>query len=188
MKLQILICALLFSAGSGLAGPLYRWVDSDGTVHYSDQSPPSSAQNIQEKRLGANVIEANQSYEMARAAKYFPVTLYATDCGTDCNKARQLLKKRAVPYKEKNPSKQRENADALKKISGDLLVPVLVVGDSQILKGYDEVAWNNALDTAGYPKPTAPAAEAPRTETTPAANLPPAPVMTAPPPAPKSNY
>jgi hypothetical protein len=27
------------------------------------------------------VIENNPSYEMEQAAKHFPVTLYATDCG-----------------------------------------------------------------------------------------------------------
>jgi len=188
MKLRIWICALLFLSGTCLAGPLFRWVDSNGTVHYSDQAPPPSAQDIQEKRLGANVIEGNPSYELERAIKYFPVTLYTTDCGSDCNKARQLLNKRGVPYKEKNPSKQRESADALKKIAGDLVVPVLVVGDSQNLKGFNENAWNNALDAAGYPKASIPAPEVPKAETRPVPNTPAPPSMSVTPPAPKSNY
>src|SRR5712691_2725285 len=52
MKLRILICALLLSAGASQAGNLYRWVDSDGTVHYSDQQPPPSAKDVQQKKLG----------------------------------------------------------------------------------------------------------------------------------------
>jgi len=160
MKLRILICALLFSAGASLAGNLYRWVDSDGTVHYSDQQPPPSAKDIQEIKLGASVIEGSPSYELQQAVKNFPVTLYATDCGAGCNKARQLLSKRGVPYSEKNPNQQPESAEALKNIAGELVVPVLVVGNSQTLKGFEENAWNNALNVAGYPSTPVPGAPA----------------------------
>jgi hypothetical protein len=47
MKMFFLTCVLLLSAGTCLAGPLYRWVDSDGRVHYSDQPPPPSAKDVQ---------------------------------------------------------------------------------------------------------------------------------------------
>ena len=169
MKLRILFYVLLFSAGASLAGNLYRWVDSEGTVHYSDQPPPPSIKDVQQKKLGANVIEGSPTYELQLAVKNFPVTLYATDCGAGCNKARQLLNKRGVPYNEKNPNQQPDSAEALKKIAGELLVPVLVVGDSQTLKGFEENAWSSALDAAGYPKTPIPAAKA---TTKPVANEP----------------
>ena len=152
MKLPILICVLLFSTSASLAGNLFRWVDSDGTVHYSDQPPPTSVKDVQEKKLGTSVIESSPSYALQQAAKNFPVTLYATDCGPGCNKARELLNKRGVPFNEKNPTLQSESADALKQIAGELLVPVLVVGNTQPLKGFDESVWNSALDVVGYPK------------------------------------
>ena len=114
MKLRILICALLFSTSASLAGNLFRWVDSDGTVHYSDQPPPTSVKDVQEKKLGASVVESSPSYALQQAAKNFPVTLYATDCGPGCNKARELLNKRGVPFNERNPTQQPESADALK--------------------------------------------------------------------------
>ena len=186
MKLRILICALLFSAGAGLAGNLYRWVDSEGTVHYSDQPPPPSVKDVQEKKLGANVIEGSPTYELQQAVKNFPVTLYATDCGAGCNKARQLLSKRGVPYNEKNPNQQPDSAEALKKIAGDLLVPTLVVGDSQTLKGFEENAWNSALDAAGYPKTPTP--EAAKALTKPVTKEPAPPSRPVTPPAPAANY
>ena len=186
MKLRILICALLFSAGASLGGNLYRWVDSEGTVHYSDQPPPPSIKDVQQKKLGANVIEGSPTYELQQAVKNFPVTLYATDCGAGCNKARQLLNKRGIPHNEKNPNQQPESAEALKKIAGDLLVPTLVVGDSQTLKGFEENAWNSALDAAGYPKSSIP--EAAKATTKPVANPPAPPSTSVTPPAPASNY
>lgn len=160
MKLRILICALLFSAGASLAGNLFRWVDSDGTVHYSDQPPPPSVKDVEQKKLTISVIEGSPTYELQQAVKNFPVTLYVTDCGAGCNKARQLLSKRGVPYSEKNPNQQPESAEALKNIAGELVVPVLVVGNSQTLKGFEENAWNNALNVAGYPSAPVPGAPA----------------------------
>lgn len=159
MKLRILICALLFSACASLAGNLFRWVDSDGTVHYSDQPPPPSATDAQEIKLGTSVIEGSPPYALQQAVKNFPITLFANDCGAGCTRARELLNKRGVPFTEKNPM-QPENADELKKIVGDLVVPVLVVGNTQPLRGFDESSWNNALNVAGYlsaPVPGAPA-------------------------------
>jgi glutaredoxin len=172
MKLRILICALLLSAGASQAGNLYRWVDSNGTVHYSDQPPPPSVKKVEEKKFGANVIEGSSSYELQQAVKNFPVTLYATDCGAACNKARQLLHKHGVPFDEKNPNQQPESAEALKKIAGELMVPVLVVGSSQTLKGFEENAWNSALDAAGYPRTSIPVPEAGKATKQPQANVP----------------
>lgn len=186
MKLLILICALLFSAGASLAGNLYRWVDKDGTVHYSDQPPPSSVKEVQEKKLGASVIEGSPSYALQQAVKNFPVNLYATDCGAGCNKARELLNKRGVPYNEKNPNQQPESAEALKQIAGELLVPVLVVGNNPPLKGFEETAWNLALDAAGYPRTSVPEAVKPTKK--PATKEPAPPSTPAAPAEPASRY
>ena len=162
--LRILLCAILLSAGTCLAGNLFRWVESDGTVHYSDQPPPPSAKDVQEIRLRTSVIEGTPIYELQQAVKNFPITLYASDCGAGCSRARELLIKRGVPFTEKNPT-QPENADELKKIVGDLVVPVLVLGKTQPLRGFDESTWNNALNVAGYP--SAPVAGAPAGASTP---------------------
>jgi len=159
MKLRILICALLFSACASLAGNLFRWVDSDGIVHYSDQPPPPSVKNVEEKKFGASVIEGSPSYALQQAVKNFPITLFASDCGAGCTRARELLDKRGVPFTEKDPI-QPENADELKKIVGDLVVPVLVLGNTQPLRGFDESSWNNALNVAGYPSAPVPGAPA----------------------------
>lgn len=150
MKLRILICAFLFSAGASLAGNLYHWVDSNGIEHYSDQPPPPSVKDVEQKKLNVSVIEGTPTYQLQQAVKNFPITLFANDCGAGCTRARELLNKRGVPFTEKNPV-QPENADELKNIVGELVVPVLVLGKTQPLRGFDESSWNNALNVAGYP-------------------------------------
>ena len=72
-------------------------------------------------------------------------------CGLGCEAARGLLNRRGVPFKEVDPG-QPEDAAKLKEVTGDMLVPVLLVGSAIMLKGFEESAWQSALDTAGYPK------------------------------------
>jgi glutaredoxin len=143
----VLVSAFFSTAWSG---SLYRWVDRDGQVHYSDQ-PPTDV-DVEEKNLRSNVIQSSDMpYATKLAAKNYPVTLYVTDCGEPCNQAREHLSKRGVPYASKDPSKP-EVTEELKKLTGTNQVPVLVVGSSAPVKGYEPAAWDAALDTAGYPR------------------------------------
>ena len=94
---------------------------------------------------------ATQSYALQQAVKNFPVTIYTSkDCGNPCQKGLDYLKKRGVPYTDKVVTKQSE-VDEVVKLTGAPRVPVLVVG-IVIQKDYEEQAWGEALDTAGYPK------------------------------------
>lgn len=47
--LLCLTAALLVAAGSADAQKLYRWVDKDGKVHYSDQVPPEAIDQAREE-------------------------------------------------------------------------------------------------------------------------------------------
>ena len=154
-KIATLISLALLVSGLGLnvnAQALYRWVDQDGRVQYSDMPPPANAKNTQQKRLGDNLIEQDKlPYALKIAAQNNPVTLYTSDCGSACDQARALLNKRGIPYAERNPEKDADAAKALGALIGALQVPTLVVGDSN-LKGFLESGWNRALDNAGYPR------------------------------------
>jgi len=133
------------------AGELYRWVGEDGRVHYSDTLPADSTK-VERKKFGRNV-EINQdiSYEARRAQQNFPVTLYVGEsCVTPCELARELLRKRGVPYDEKL-LKTKDDIDEFQKMSGSSDSPTLAVGKTY-LGGFIESKWNNELDVAGYPK------------------------------------
>ncbi len=149
------LLALAFSAQA----QLYRWTDASGKVHYTDTQPPADARNVEKKgsarASGAEAATAQQSYALQQAVKNFPVTIYTSqECGDPCKKGLEYLKKRGVPYTEKVVAKKDE-IDALVKLAGAPRVPVMVVGVS-IQKDYEEQSWNEALDTAGYPKSATP--------------------------------
>lgn len=154
MKLAVFFCIFcMFAVYSAQSASLYRWVDTEGKVHYTEQPPPpSAARKVEEKTLGTPPTDTVQiPYASRLAAKNFPVTLYNSECGEACTKAREHLTKRGIPFSEKNASTPEVQAE-LKKLIGALEVPVLMVGMVTRLKGYQAGAWNAALDEAGYPK------------------------------------
>ena len=151
MKCQALLILLIVVAMTNAQAEMYRWVDERGKVHYGDQ-PPAAAKDVQQKKLGGNYIESDQlPFATKQAARNYPVTLYANDC-QPCNIGRALLAKRGVPYSQRNPEASPQELEALKKLTGSAEIPVLVVGSMQPVKGFEEGAWNTALDAAGYPK------------------------------------
>jgi glutaredoxin len=183
--LGVLGCVL---AGLALSqGPqVYRYVDAEGRIVYSDHAPPPSATNIQIKKLGQNLIETEAPLGTRMAQERFPVTFYTFDCGDLCQRGATLLNRRGIPHTTVNVS-QQAGADRLKRLTGEMQAPVLQVGDKLIAKGFNEAVWQGLLTEAGYPQTPAPrrvpAARPPAEAPTPVAK--PAP---APPPEPGSGY
>jgi hypothetical protein len=143
----VLIAAL---AAMPANAELYKWVDADGNVHYTDTPPPASAKKSERKKLTDKPSAPTVSYSLQQAMKNFPVTLFSYDCGDGCVKAAALLAKRGVPYTPKDPLDPPVREELKKATNGDEAAPVLVVG-RRVLKGFEEGAWNSALDAAGYP-------------------------------------
>jgi glutaredoxin len=159
MKLAVFFCFLcmfmVFAAQSAQSATMYRWVDAQGKVHYTDQPPPVEIQDVTEKKLATPGKGSRQTpIGLQAAMRDFPVTLYSTQCGVTCQQARDHLKERNIPFTEKDVA-DPQVAEALQKLTGDLGVPVLVVGKSAPIRGYSHETWNTALDVAGYPKKAA---------------------------------
>jgi len=160
----IFVLALLL-AGNAYA-ELYRSIDKDGKVHYSDV-PLTGSEDVAEVKVDkAPTPDETLPYEVQRAKQNFPVTLYSfPDCGSACKMSREFLSKRGIPFVEKSLVTQ-EDIDAFRKDSGDNQMPALSIGKSW-LKGFQAEQWNKELDIAGYPKTaiyrpaTPPAASAP---------------------------
>jgi glutaredoxin len=150
-----ILIAMLFCLVPVLASAqqqLFRYIDKDGRVVYTDTAPPSDAKSVQQKKLGGNYIETSEApYSLQIAQQRNPVTLYSGPCGPLCEQARALLNRRGVPYRDIDPSQPGE-LQKMRQITGDQQVPSLVVGSAILLKGFEEVKWQSALDQAGYPK------------------------------------
>jgi hypothetical protein len=144
---------------------LYKYIDADGRVVYTDKQPPASAKNVQPKRLQANVIETNETPLAARmASDRYPVTLYTFDCGEVCQNAEALLNRRGVPFSTVNVA-DPQGAAKLQALTGANAAPVLQVGDKLVSTGLNESRWQAMLDEAGYPKTPPPRRVAPGAST-----------------------
>jgi glutaredoxin len=159
----LLAAALLLPALAAAQANVYRWVDKDGKVHYSDTPPPEPAKSLTQKRVGGGYAESTQlPYATQVAMQKSPVTMFTgADCGEPCKLGRELLSKRGIPFSERDAQANGDDAEALKKLVGGIEVPVLTVGSSKV-KGFEEGAWHSALDGAGYPRTALPGQVPPR--------------------------
>ena len=130
---------------------MYRWVDDNGKVHFSDRPPLSGAKNVKKQSMpAAQGSSAPLPYALQQAVRNYPVTLYTSEvCKETCARARELLDKRGVPYSDVNVKDEADLAQ-LKKLSGDNAVPVMTVGH-EVYKGFESGIYKTALDDAGYP-------------------------------------
>ncbi len=145
-----LLIAAALAASAAQADKLYRWVGKDGSVSYQDRPPPPDAGSVQEKDLSPR-SGAPDTNEGADAARKFPVVLYSVSKCSSCDEARAYLKKRHIPFSEKNvsnnPALQKEMVEKV----GQLSVPTISVG-SKVMNGYVQSLLAGELDQAGYPK------------------------------------
>ena len=163
---------ILLLAGFGAQADFYRWVDMDGRVQYSDQLPPPNIKRVERiKAKGGKPSEPPLPYALQQAVNNFPVTLFSTECGEACTKARELLVKRGIPYTEMDATVQAAQEELKKLTGGPLEVPLLKVG-SETLRGFEEHQWNTSLDAAGYPKTASIPPRAPNRPAKPAESAP----------------
>lgn len=149
MKTWITLLTLITVPAIG--AELYRWVDENGQVTYSDLPPPPSAAATEQKRFVDRPGSQQLPYALQTAMRDHPVTLFSTDCGPMCTQATQLLEKRGVPFTEKNARDPQFQQELTALTGGKLEVPVLLVGKN-VAKGFEQDSWQSALDIAGYPK------------------------------------
>lgn len=168
-----LVAALAAGLGVHAQTNVYRWTDKEGKVHFSDTPPQEDAQGVSQKRMGGGgyADQTQLPYATQVAMKRNPVSLYVgAACGDPCNRGRELLSARGVPFTEHDAQANAAENEALRKVSGGLDVPFLLVGETK-LRGYDEGSWSSALDAAGYPRtrlPGQPPSAAPAPEAPPA--------------------
>jgi glutaredoxin len=149
---RLILVAVTALYAVGASAQMYRWVDKDGRVHYTDTPPAGAARSVERRTGTPSVIETNQApYAVQQATRNFPVTLYTSaNCGDACNDARNLLTRRGVPFREVAVTDEK-SVEELKRISGGDSIPVMTVGRS-VTRGFEPDMWHNALDAGGYPR------------------------------------
>ncbi len=152
----------LVVAGTGLvsnpihAQTVYRSVDSNGRVTFSDKPPVEPAAKVTPV---SSLVPATPStaatlpLELRQVVGKFPVTLYTSDNCAPCDGGRRYLVVRGVPFSEKIVN-TAQDVDALKTLTGSTTLPFLTIG-SQHIAGYSSSEWTRYLNAAAYPERSA---------------------------------
>lgn len=132
---------LLFVGSSRLKG----YLESDWDAALDTAGYPKTALFPVKPQPQPRPVEKPR--EIAKAPP--PVKLYTSpDCGAICAQAKELLSGRGVSYEE-IVIEGAGGIEELKKVSGDAVVPVLVVGQT-IVKGLEAGRYHHELDQAGF--------------------------------------
>ena len=152
MILRAFLLVLIAAAVSGPAqAQQYRWVDRNGITQFGD-APSPGAKKIQKISIptSAGPEAPPLPFEIARAQKDFPVTLYTTpSCKDLCEQARAVLNRRSVPFSEFQVWNEKTQQE-LKNATGSNQLPTLMVGRA-LLRGFEQGQFDKLLDSAGYP-------------------------------------
>lgn len=144
-------CLLLVAAGA-MAQSVYRQVDKNGKVTFSDRAPAASTEPAS-GATGSPTSPANTGglpYELRQVVQRYPVMLYTRDDCSPCAMARTMLVTRGVPFDERSV-KSNEDIEAFQRLSSQRTMPLLTIGAQQ-LNGFSDTEWSQYLDAAGYPK------------------------------------
>lgn len=157
MKQNVLIVTALTLAGALIAGgahagKLYKWVDADGNISYQDKAPPEDNGKVERKELGKEKSAKPEGLE--ELAERVPVVLYAVPKCAPCDMARNYLKTRGVPFTDKDASTDAAVQAELRKRTGALSVPTIVVGE-KVIPEYSQAWLESELNQAGYPQKAA---------------------------------
>ena len=152
----VAVCCAYAAAPDAVAQQVFRHVDKNGKVTFSDQ-PASTDVTVAPSAAGtsgggvASVGNtATLPFELRQVVQRFPVMLYTRDNCAPCDTGRALLVSRGVPFNERQ-IKTPEDSEAFLRISSQDALPLLTVGAQQ-LKGFSDVTWSQYLDAAGFPK------------------------------------
>lgn len=130
------------------AWALYKVVGPDGRVVYTDRPPTDRSAKPLDVKNGGEAT-AGLPYELQQVSGRYPVTLYVSNGCGPCDRGRDLLRTRGIPFREVSVN-STDDVRAYSRQEGTDQLPSLRIGAQQ-LKGYLASEWNSYLDAAGYP-------------------------------------
>jgi glutaredoxin-like YruB-family protein len=111
------------------ADQIFKWVDENGKVHFTD-IPPND-QETEQVQVRINSYSATELLVMDEVSSSDKVVMYSTDWCTYCDKAKKYFTANDVPFVEydiEKDSAARREYDRL----GGRGVPVILVGNKRM--------------------------------------------------------
>lgn len=145
--------AVLVLLPSVLFADMYKWIDKDGKVHYTDSPPPGQKAKKLDLKINtitgpATVSTIGSSGSTAVPAKGTTnVKLYTTTWCGYCKRAKAYLQARGTPFQEIDVETSAQGQSEFRALGGRG-VPVILVGN-QRMDGYSEGTLAGMLKQAG---------------------------------------
>lgn len=115
------------------AGELYKWVDEDGTLHFSDRKPDDRAESVDLEPLNiADPVDTSDAPTAGNgpddAEVDEAVTMYSTSWCGYCKQARRYFTAEGIPFREHDIEKSSRARRAYNRLGGGG-VPLIKVDD-----------------------------------------------------------
>ena len=156
MKKYLLLLMLIFFFLYGTANAdFYKWEDENGTTQITDYPPPQgkSAKNVQVHKNESDNLTDLQSTEEQKSAskdnksksqKNPEIVLYTKNDCSDCDKAREFLKSKNIPFTEYNTDNDKTSRARRKEIDDTEDVPFAIINKNNVF-GFSESVYNKLL-------------------------------------------
>jgi glutaredoxin len=149
--LSLTLFALTLMATVTAQAQVYKWVDADGKVTYSDVPPPKNVGKVETKSYSSSDSPSVAlPFELSKAVKSMPVVLYTSPKCIPCDDGRNFLKQNGIPFSEKTVTTNADQ-EKLNSVSGGIQLPFLLIGRSKFT-GFSFSDWRTSLSQAGYPE------------------------------------
>jgi len=125
---HIILFTLLLAVTQPVSAEIFRWVDEDGEVHFSDKEPLNQEAEDIEAKINSykGVRFIHSTYDTGKN-----VVMYSTSrCGY-CKKARKYFKQKNIKFTEYDIEKSSKGKRDFKKL-GAKGVPVILVGKKRM--------------------------------------------------------
>ena len=169
MKVNVYILAfltLLLTMGTTSA-EIYKWVDEEGVVHFSDSGPQDVSEiNDPEEKPSAvpehreNIPSETDNHKVGLPSDFFDildesseeadisddptVEIYVTSWCTYCNAAKKFFRSRGIEFSVYDIEKNKSAARRMRAMTNKRAVPFVVINGYGI-QGYSEQAYKLAL-------------------------------------------
>lgn len=136
-----IVCVLCFSADMACAG-VYKWVDENGKVHFSDRVPGGAqAEQVKIRTYSGPAEVSNDSSQTnSRGIRLFTTSW----CGV-CKKAKTYLQQKGIAFTEYDVEKSVFGKSEYKRLRGTG-VPIILVGKKR-MNGFSPVRLDQLLRT-----------------------------------------
>ncbi len=146
---KYIVLSILFSVFlcQTATADFYKWIDEKGEMQITDYPPPEdkSAKNIEIHEVGSgNPPNAENDAAKAKNQKKPDVVLYTKNDCKDCDKARDFLNSKQVPFVEYNMDTDENAVAKRKEVDQGDEVPFAIINRNQVY-GFSESVYNKVL-------------------------------------------